>query len=369
MPPIRPIVALASLVALLLPGPAAAQDGDCLGAGLLLYENAVYTAELPLSAGQGDVTAEQLGRGRLAFFPVEGEETCDPRDVDVLALAEVGPDIAVAVAGRESIFVLGARCAGYEGDERLRCALAPLEYDGRAYTGAQGTAASELARGGALGEATLDGEPVAVVELESVDPAVGVGLDGRPGELFVAAGACPYERPDDVDGLGSDLTRCLRAPFWFVFELERPPAAQVGEAIVARSDRAVSEEVDGAAVSLVPIDGAADIVPDDLAGAVDVGRLAVAEGGSVALQITVPELPTGLYEAVVDCPGCESLAGGATTFPAGSLAVVGADEEGGSGPRTVGIVLGVLLVVLTGLAILAWRKGWYRPFGGRRRAT
>ena len=89
----------------------------------------------------------------------------------------------------------------------------------------------------------------------------------------------------------------------------------------------------------------------------------------VALPITVPELPTGLYEAVVDCPGCESLAAGATTFPAGSLAVVGADEEGGAGPRPNGIVLGVLFVVLTGLAILAWRKGWYRPFSVRRRPT
>jgi hypothetical protein len=361
MPPIRLVVAFASFVAVLLPGGAAAQDAECLGRGLLLFENAVYTAELPLSADQGAGTGEQLGRGRLAFLPMEGGETCDPRDVDVLALADVGPDIAVAAAGRESIFVLGARCAGYEGDERLRCALAPLEHDGRMYTGARGEAAAELTRGGALGEATVEGQSVDVVELESVDPAVGVGVADRQDELFVAAGACPYERPDDVDGLGSDLARCLQAPFWFVFELERPPAAAVGEAIVARSDRAVPDEVDGSTVSLVRIDGAADVVPDDLTAAVEVGRVSVGDNGDVALPITVPELPTGVYEAVVDCPACELLPGGGTTFPAGSLAVVGSEERGSSGPQTVGIVLGVLLVVLSGLAILAWRKGWWRP--------
>ena len=51
-------------------------------------------------------------------------------------------------------------------------------------------------------------------------------------------------------------------------------------------------------------------------------------------------------------------------FPAGSLAIVA--EEGSSGPRVVGIVIGALLFVAIIGLVIAWRRGWLR-IGSRKR--
>ena len=126
------MLGIAVVAACLAPAPALAQD--CPGSGLLLFQSAVYT-ELGLPAAGGVSTGEAPGTGQLAFLTSEDEEGCDPSTGDVVAVEGVRPDVAVAVAGRPSIFVLGARCAGYEGAARLDCVVRPLELDGRVYTG------------------------------------------------------------------------------------------------------------------------------------------------------------------------------------------------------------------------------------------
>jgi hypothetical protein len=182
-------------------------------------------------------------------------------------------------------------------------------------------------------------------------------VDGRPGEAFVAAGSCPYERfaGDEAE---DDLLRCLQAPLWLIFELERPPAARSGEEITARADRSVADVVDGARLSLALRDGAADVVPDDLSGAIDLGTLSVGPDGGVSVPVTVPEVESGIYEAVLTCEACAEQFGG-TRFAAGSLAIVG-DGGGSGGLRLVGIVIGALFFAAVILAVVAWRRGWWR---------
>ena len=347
----------ASLAVLFASETAAAQD--CPGSGLLLFDGAVYSEE-PAPATVNAERGPALGSGRLAFLV--DDDSCDPRDVEVLALEAATQDLAVAVDGRPgSIFVLGARCAGFEDEERASCILEPLLYDGGVYTGArypEGTPLGRLVPGESLGGAEIGGENVTAVGIEGVDPAVAVGVDGRPDEAFVAAGACPYERFEE-DEASDDLFRCLQAPLWLIFELERPPAARAGEAITARADRAVSEVVDGATLSLVLLDGSADVVPSSLTGAIEIGTLEVEPDGTVSVPFTVPDVATGIYEAVVTCEACADQFGGTTVFAAGSLAIVG-DSGGGSGPRVAGIVIGVLFFVLAIAAVFAWRRGWWR---------
>ena len=341
-------------------GSAAAQD--CPGSGLLLFERAVYSEE-PAPPGGVAERGAALGSGRLAFVEAAG---CDPQDVEVVALTRATPDLAVAVDGRpDSIFVLGARCAGYEDEERSTCILEPLTHDGRMYTGARypdGVSPTRLVWGDPLGDAELGDESMTAVAIEGVDPAVAVGVSGRPDEAFVAAGACPYERFAE-DEANDDLLRCLRAPLWLIFELEQPPAARAGETITARADRSVADVVDGATLSLVLLEGSSDVVPSSLSGAIEIGSVTVDPEGRVSVPITVPDVPTGVYEAIVSCEACADQFGGETVFAAGSVAIVG--DDGGGGPRTVGIVIGSLLFVALALAVVAWRRGWWRLWGKR----
>jgi hypothetical protein len=356
------LILAVALAALLAPSPAFAEE--CPGAGLLLYDGAVYS-ELVLPAGRTVAPAESLGSGQLAFLIREGEPSCDTRSRAVSAIEGVRPDVAVAVADRPSVFVLGARCAGFVGEDALDCVLAPLELDGRVYTGARQTG-NELSRGATIGDASLGGETVTAVALAGVDPDVALAVDGHPTEVFVAAGSCPYERPA-ATAADDDLARCIKAPIWFVFDLERPPAARVGERVTARADRPVEGVVEGATVSLAKLATPADVVPADLADAVEIGVVDVGADGAVTLPITAPDLPTGVYEAVLTCEQCADAFGGQTMFAAGSLAILG-DSGGGSGPRVIGIVLGALLIILAVGAVVAWRKRWWRPFGKGRRA-
>ena len=343
-------------------GSAAAQE--CPGPALMLFQQAVYSEE-PAPSGELPERGAILGSARLAFL--SEENGCEPRTVTVVALADIAKDLAVAVDGRpSSVFILGARCAGYEGEERARCILEPLAYDGRSYSGARypnGASPARLVFGDPVGDGKLAGANVTVVGIDGVDPAVSVGVDGRAGEAFVAAGACPYERFATQEA-EDDLLRCLQGPLWLVFDLERPPAARVGESITAHADRAVAELVDGATVSLALIEGNADVVPSSLSGATEVGTISVGADGSVSLPITVPDVETGVYEAIVTCEACGAEYDGQTQFPAGSLAIVA--EEGSGGPRVVGIVIGALLFVAIMASFVAWRRGWWR-IGSRKR--
>jgi hypothetical protein len=354
---------VAALAALAAPQSALAQE--CAGRGILLFQGIVYSEE-PAPPELNAAAGELLAFGQIGFLPgPEGSEECETRTAQVFEVAGLPSDLAVAAEDREGyVFVLGARCAGFEDEERAACILRPLEFESRLYSGARypGGAEPRLETGDALSEGELDGAAVTAVAIQGVDPAVGVGVDGRPGEAFVAAGACPYER-FGATLLEDDLYRCLRSPLWFIFELERPPAARVGDLITARADRAVAPIVDGGSVSLVRLDVANDIVPRDTSEAVKVGTVEVGAAGDVSLPITVPDVPEGIYEAVVSCEECAGSFGGRTVFPAGSLVIV---PEGSEGPRLVGILIGAVAIALAIAAFVVWRRGWYRP-GMRRR--
>jgi hypothetical protein len=346
-------------------GPAEAQD--CAGRAILLFRSAVYSEE-PTPPGQPAEPGAPLAFGRLGFLPgPEGTANCDPRSVQVFEVAGLPPDLAVSVEDRSNfVFILGALCAGFEDEERAACILQPLQFEDRLYTATRYPSGAEprFQTGESLGEGELDGQTVSALALEGVDPAVAVGLEEHPDDAYVAEGACPYER-FGAEQREDDLLRCLQAPLWFVFELTAPPAAHPGDQVTARADRSVSAVVDGAAVSLVRLSIPADIVPRDTSDAVAVGTVQVGPQGEVNLPITVPDVPDGVYEAIVTCEACAD-SFGRTVFPAGSLAIVAAGSEG---PRILGILLGALAVVLAIAAVVAWRRGWYRPSMRRRRPS
>ena len=103
---------------------------------LTLFQWAVHGGAGSAKDGSSRSAGAILGSGRLAFL--SEENGCEPRTVTVVALADIARDLAVAVDGRpDSVFILGARCAGYEGEERARCILEPLAYDGSPYSGAR----------------------------------------------------------------------------------------------------------------------------------------------------------------------------------------------------------------------------------------
>ena len=352
-------------VALATAGPAEAQQEECAGRGILLFRSAVYSEE-PTPPDAAVQAGEPLAFGRIGFLPgPEGTVNCDARSVQVFEAAGLPPDLAVTVEGRGNfVFILGALCAGFEDEERAACILRPLQFDDRLYTAARypGGGEPRFQTGAALGEGELEGEGVSAVALEGVDPAVAVGLEGQPDDAFVAEGACPYER-FAAEQREDDLLRCLQGPLWFVYELERPPAATVGDLITARADRAVLPLLEGAGVSLVRLSIPADVVPRDTSGAVEVGTVDMGPEGEVDLPFTVPDVDEGVYEAIVTCDACAESFGGRTVFPTGSLAIV---EAGSGGPRVIGIVLGAVALALVVAAIVVWRRGWYRPSMRRR---
>jgi hypothetical protein len=353
--------AAAALAALGGAAPAAAQD--CPAIAFLQYGGVVYAEEVvrqatPLARGEtlGDGETDQPARS----------DPCrrSRRDATVQAIAGVDPSVAVAVEGRpDSVFVLGGRCTGFSGPERLACVREPLQLDGVAYTAVRyPDGGRALTLGDELGDAALGDETVDAVRIEGVDPALAVAVEARPDTAYVAPGVCPYER-FSADARLDDMRRCLEAPLWLVFD---PLNATAGGTITASLDRPLPAAAAGATLSLARLELVADAVPEDLGDAVDLGPLE--PGADGAFPLTVPDVDEGVYEAVVRCDACAEAFGG-TVFPAGSFLVAGGSDEGegSSGPRVVGIALGIVLFLLIGAAIFAWWRGWWRPTFGRRR--
>ena len=331
--------------ALALESPAKA--GTCPTATFLGYGHVVYAAE-PIPASVSLAPGAALGKGVLDEPTSKSGCKRKQEHVSVLRMGEIDPGVAVAAGGRPgSIFVLGGRCSGYAADDRWRCLLRPLAFRSVSYTGVSYPGGGKLELGKALGEAELGGQTVTAVELAGVDPAVAVGVEGRPGEAFVAPGVCPYERFSEDQAL-DDLRRCLQGPLWLVFD---PPGAKAGVKIAARADRPVAPALVGAPVVLARVGVAADAVPADLASAVPVGVLAA--GG--VLTFAVPDVEKGLYEAVVTCAACAGSYGGQSTFPLGSVLVTGR-KAGSTSARIVLLAVGALVLALGMLAIVIWRR-------------
>jgi hypothetical protein len=264
----------------------------------------------------------------------------------VVRAAGIDPRVAVMVEGRRgTLFVLGARCAGYEGAEKWQCLLHPLAFGGRLYTGTRYPERpgpqGQVPLAQPLGEADLDGRTVTVLRIDGVPASLAVGVKGRPSDAFLAPGVCPYEGFENTPA-EDDLLRCLRSPVWFTFD---PPGGRAGDPVTARSDRPVVAELAGATISLVRLPRVADFVPSDRSSAVRVGA------PRSKFRLTLPDVPPGLYEAVVSCPQCASNDAGTNQFPAGSILITGKAKTS-VGIQIVTYVLGILVLASVMVAAL-----------------
>ena len=343
------VAAAAAAVGALGAGQPARADSTCPTATFLSFDHVAYISKaIPL--GVEIPPGAPLGSGSVDA-PASSDGCKRRRDsVRVLTAGSLEPGVAVLVQGRpRTLFVLGRRCDHLVGPPYWDCLLRPLVYKGRRYTGTsyppQPGPRGKVPLGEPLGDATLNGKRVTVRRLEGVDPSLAVGVAGRSSEAFLAASVCPYEGFSNEPAF-DDLLRCLQSPVWYTFD---PPGGQVGETVVARSDRTVGSDVAGAGVSLVRLPIVADLVPEQRPAPAPIGHV----GDEVTFQ--VPDVPAGLYEAVVSCPRCREAASGKTLFPAGSILVT-AKSKTSLGIRIVSYGLTVALVFAAVLAILVWRR-------------
>jgi len=344
------LAAVAAAVAGLVAGqPSHAADPACPTATFLSFEHVAYISRT-IPPGVTIPAGSALGSGTVDL-PASPDGCKRERDsVQVLTAGSLEPGVAVLVQGRpRTLFVLGRRCDNLVGPPYWNCLLRPLVFENRRYTGTsyppRPSTQGKVPLAGSLGRVTLDGRTVSVRRIVGVDPSLAVGVSGQPSEAFLVASVCPYEVFSNRPAF-DDLLRCLRSPVWFTFD---PPGGQVGERVVARSDRELDSRVAGANVSLVRLPIAADFVPKRSSAPAPIGRV-----GS-ELTFDVPDVPAGVYEAVVSCPRCAEAAGGQTLFPAGSILVT-AKTESSPTIRVISYVLTGALVLAAVLAIRVWRR-------------
>jgi hypothetical protein len=341
--------AAAAAVAGLGAGQNARAASTCPPATFLSFNHVAYISkaippgvEIPVGEGLGSGSVDQ---------PASADGCKRQRvSVQVLTAGSLEPGVGVLVQGRpRTLFVLGRRCDNYVGPPYWDCLLRPLVFDGRRYTGAsypsQPAPQGKVPLAASLGSATLNGSRVTVRRIDGVDPSLAVGVSGRPSEAFLAASVCPYEGFSNKSAF-DDLLRCLRSPVWFTFD---PPGGQVSDTVVARSDRALGTQVLGAEVGLVRLPIVADFVPERNSSPAPIGHV----GNEVTFH--VPDVPAGLYEAVVSCPRCTGAASGQTLFPAGSILVTAKTKTSVS-IRIISYALTGALVLAAVLAIRFWRR-------------
>ena len=343
------LAAAAAAVAGLGAGQSAHADSTCPTATFLSFDHVAYISKA-IPAGVEIPAGTGLGSGSLDQ-PASPDGCKRERvSVQVLTAGSLEPGVAVLVQGRpRTLFVLGRRCDNLVGQPYWDCLLRPLVFESRRYTGTsyppQPSPQGKVPLGDSLGRATLNGRPVIVRRIVGVDSSLAVGISGRPNDAFLVASVCPYEVFSNRPAF-DDLLRCLRSPVWFTFD---PPGGQVGETVVARSDRDLGSQVAGANVSLVRVPIAADFVPTQSSAPAPIGRV-----GS-ELTFDVPDVPAGLYEAVVSCPRCPEAAGSEALFPAGSILVTEKPKTS-AGIRIVSYALTGAVVVAALIALRFWRR-------------
>jgi hypothetical protein len=341
--------AVAAAVAGLGAGHTAQAASTCPTATFLSFDHVAYISraipsgvEIPAGAPLGNGSVDQ---------PASADGCKRRREsVQVLTAGTLEPGVAVLAQGRpRTLFVLGQRCAGLVGPPYWDCLLRPLEFEGRRYTGtsypAQPEPQGEVPLGESLGRATLNGSDVTVRRINRVDPSLAVGVSGRPSEAFLVASVCPYEGFSNKPAF-DDLLRCLRSPVWFTFD---PPGGQVGDTVIARSDRELGSQVAGAKLGLVRLPIGADFVPEPHSPPAPIGHV----GSEVTFEM--PDVPAGLYEAVVSCPRCGGAAGGQSLFPGGSILVT-AKAKTSLTIRVISYALTGAVVLTAVLAVLVWRR-------------
>ena len=365
-PALRWLFPLLAAAAASLATPGTAAAADCPTTSFLRYGYLVY-ASMAVPSGISLPRGAALGSG-VTDDPVEprvDDQKCgrEQADVQILRLEGVDPQVAVAMSGRPgSVFVLGGRCNGFEGDAFWSCLTDPVELEGTTFTGVAyppGADRRELPLGEAVGTVQLGGTAATAVAIDGVDPAVAIGIEGRPSEAYVAPGVCPYERfANEV--AGDDLRRCLTGPVWLVFD---PPGARVGDPMVAHTDRRVEGPAVGASILVVRARTTADVVPEGIGDGAEIAELPAGPAGA-EIPFDVPDVGEGVYEAVIVCDGCASSFAGRTAFPAGSLV---AFERGSQLGKVIGMVIIALFIVLAVASIVLWRRGY--GFKRRRRPT
>jgi hypothetical protein len=273
------------------------------------------------------------------------------RAAQVQTAGSIEARVAVLVGGQpKTLFVIGHRCAGFAGPSYWDCLLRPLVFHGQQFTGtsypSEPAPRKTVPLGAAIGTAKYHGQTVTVRRIEGVDPLLAVGISGQPSEAFLSARTCPYSGFSNIPE-DDDLLRCLQSPVWFTFD---PPGIEAGGTVVARSDRPLRPAVAGASISLVELPVVADLVPAHHGRLVPVGRVAE------QVSLRVPNVPAGLYEAVVSCPRCGSPPGAATTlYPAGSILVT-AKPKTSLAIKIVSYALAVAFVAAAILAFRTWRR-------------
>jgi hypothetical protein len=343
------VAAAAAAVAGVGAGQNARGASTCPPATFLSFNHVAYISKA-IQPGVEIPVGEVLGSGSVDQ-PASADGCKRQRvSVQVLTAGSLEPGVGVLVQGRpRTLFVLGRRCDNYVGPPYWGCLLHPLVFDGRRYTGvsypSQPGPQGKVPLGESLGRAMLNGGRVTVRRIDGVDPSLAVGVSGRPSEAFLAASVCPYEGFSNKPAF-DDLLRCLRSPVWFTFD---PPGGQVSDTVVARSDRTLGTQVLGAEVGLVRLPIVADFVPERNSSPAPIGHV----GNEVTFH--VPDVPAGLYEAVVSCPRCTSAASGQTLFPAGSILVTAKTKTSVS-IRIISYALTGALVLAAVLAIRFWRR-------------
>jgi hypothetical protein len=345
-----PVLVLLAVVATVTTGVPAAAAPRCPTATFLSFDHLAYLsrhvpATVRLAAGS------RIGSGEIDEPASRDGCKRKRQSVQVLRAGPIEPHVAVMVdAEPRTVFVIGHRCEGSAGPAFWDCLLRPLVFEGRRFTAtgypAKPAPRKTLPLGARLGTATLDGATVTVRRIAGVDPSVAVGASSRPSEAFLIASICPYAGLSNTPEF-DNLLRCLRSPVWFTFD---PPGGEVGQTVVARSDRPPGPDVAGASIGIVRLPVVADIVPRHRGALVGVGRVAA------HVSFRVPDVRAGLYEAVVSCPRCSSVAGGQSLFPAGSILVT-AKPKSSLGIRIVTYALAAAFAAAAIMAVRAWRRG------------
>jgi hypothetical protein len=269
--------------------------------------------------------------------------------VQVQAAGSIAPQVAILVRGRPRLlFVIGHRCQGFAGAAYWSCLLSPLVFQGHQFTATSypltPAPRKTVALGPAIGVAQYQGRQVTVRGLQGVPTSIAIGISGQPSTAFLSPSACPYSGFSNYPQY-DNLLRCLRSPVWYTFD---PPGNEVGLTVVGRSDRSVTPAVQGAAISLVRLPLVADYVPANHGNLVGVGHVAD------QVSIKVPDVPAGVYEAVVSCPRCGP-GGVAGLYPAGSILVT-AQPKTDPTFRIISYVLGALVIVAAFLGFRTYRR-------------
>jgi hypothetical protein len=347
--PLRAALALITLlVAGMLAGAApASAASSCPPQTFLSFDHLAYEATV------NPATVSVPGGSSLGSGTIDEPTNANgcrrvQRSVAIQAAGSIQPEVAVLVRGRpRTLFVIGHRCDGFTGSAHWDCLLRPLVFRGRQFTATSypGATPRKVPLGAAIGTAKYHGRTVTVRRLQGVSDSLALGISGQPSTAFLSPRTCPYSG-FATNPQYDNLLRCLRAPVWFSFD---PPGNQAGTTVVGRSDRPLAAAVAGAPVSLVSLPVVADFVPPHHGPLVPVGRVAD------KVSVRIPNVPAGLYEAVVSCPKCSPGAGVGSLYPAGSILVT-AKPKSSPGIRVISYVLAALVVVAAIMAVRTYRR-------------